>query len=72
MSEPESRYYYSQRLKLHYVVWGDEGKPPLMLIHGGRDHCRNWDAVFAVLCVFQLRCLHLPYNWSNDEFCDIG
>ncbi len=45
MSEPESRYYYSQRMKLHYAVWGDEGKPPLMLIHGGRDHCRNWDRV---------------------------
>ncbi len=29
MSQPESRYYYSQRLKLHYVVWGDEGKPHL-------------------------------------------
>ncbi len=49
MSEPESRYYHSQRLKLHYAVWGDEGKPPLMLIHGGRDHCRNWDRVALAL-----------------------
>ncbi len=49
MSEPESRYYYSQRLKLHFAVWGDEGKPPLILIHGGRDHCRNWDRVALAL-----------------------
>ncbi len=49
MSQPESRYYDSQRLKLHYVVWGDEGKPPVILIHGGRDHCRNWDAVSLAL-----------------------
>ncbi len=49
MSEPESRYYYSQRLKLHYAVWGNEGKSPLMLIHGGRDHCRNWDRVALAL-----------------------
>jgi pimeloyl-ACP methyl ester carboxylesterase len=49
MSEPESRYYYSQRLKLHYAVWGDGGKPPLMLIHGGRDHCRSWDRVALAL-----------------------
>ncbi len=49
MSEPESRYYYSQRLKLHYAVWGDQGKPPLMLIHGGRDHCRNWDPAALAL-----------------------
>ena len=47
--EPESRYYQSQRLRLHYVVWGDERKPALMLIHGGRDHARNWDAVADAL-----------------------
>ena len=44
--EPESRYYYSQRLKLHYVVWGaDDEKCPLLLIHGNRDHARTWDDV---------------------------
>jgi len=47
--EPERCFYQSQRLRLHYVVWGDGGKPPLLLIHGGRDHCRNWDAVAAGL-----------------------
>jgi pimeloyl-ACP methyl ester carboxylesterase len=49
MSQPQSRYYASQRLKLHYIVWGDGDKPPLMLVHGGRDHCRNWDAVALAL-----------------------
>jgi pimeloyl-ACP methyl ester carboxylesterase len=44
--EPESRYYHSQRLKLHYVVWGEDNtRPPLLLIHGNRDHARNWDNV---------------------------
>jgi pimeloyl-ACP methyl ester carboxylesterase len=44
--EPESRYYHSQRLKLHYVVWSeDDAKPPLLLIHGNRDHAHNWDGV---------------------------
>jgi len=43
--EPQSFYYESQRLKLHYNVWGDPAKPPLMLIHGGQDHSRNWDFV---------------------------
>ncbi|MEX2236788.1 MAG: alpha/beta hydrolase [Dehalococcoidia bacterium] len=43
--EPESRYYESQRLKLHYVVWGDEARPPILLVHGMRDHARNWDLV---------------------------
>lgn len=42
---PTSHYFYSQRLKLHYVDWGNADKPPLLLIHGGRDHARNWDWV---------------------------
>lgn len=45
MIGPTSHYFYSQRLKLHYVDWGNHDKPPLLLIHGGRDHCRNWDWV---------------------------
>ena len=43
--QPLSRYYWSQRLKLHYVVWGDEANPPLLVIHGNRDHARTWDQV---------------------------
>jgi hypothetical protein len=27
---PTSRYFFSQRLKLHYVDWGSAGKPPLL------------------------------------------
>ncbi|TNE57138.1 MAG: alpha/beta hydrolase [Alphaproteobacteria bacterium] len=46
---PTSHIYFSQRLRLHYVDWGNEGKPPLLLIHGGRDHCRNWDWVAEAL-----------------------
>ena len=42
---PTSHIYYSQRLRLHYADWGNEAAPPLLLIHGGRDHCRNWDWV---------------------------
>jgi pimeloyl-ACP methyl ester carboxylesterase len=43
--EPEDCYFESSRLKLHYVAWGDESKPPLLLVHGGRDHARSWDFV---------------------------
>ena len=42
---PTSNSYISQRTKLHYVDWGNSEAPPLLLIHGGRDHCRNWDWV---------------------------
>jgi pimeloyl-ACP methyl ester carboxylesterase len=46
---PTSHNYYSQRLKLHYVDWGNTSAPPLLLIHGGRDHARNWDWVSLAL-----------------------
>lgn len=42
---PTSHVYFSQRLRLHYVDWGNEGAPPLVLVHGGRDHARSWDWV---------------------------
>ncbi|MCZ4297323.1 alpha/beta fold hydrolase [Henriciella marina] len=40
---PTSHTYFSQRLKLHYADWGNDDAPPLLLVHGGRDHCRSWD-----------------------------
>ena len=42
---PTSHTYFSQRLRLHYTDWGNPDAPPMILIHGGRDHCRNWDWV---------------------------
>jgi pimeloyl-ACP methyl ester carboxylesterase len=46
---PASRVYFSERLRLHYADWGNPDAPPLILLHGGRDHCRNWDWVAAEL-----------------------
>ena len=46
---PVSHTYFSQRLKLHYADWGNEDAPPLLLVHGGRDHCRSWDWVAGEL-----------------------
>jgi pimeloyl-ACP methyl ester carboxylesterase len=43
--EPISQFYHSHRLKLHFWDWGDNGKPNLILIHGGMDHARSWDRI---------------------------
>ena len=43
--EPVSHYYYSDRLKLQFWDWGEDSLPPLLLVHGGLDHARNWDWV---------------------------
>ena len=43
--EPVSHFFYSHRLKLQFWDWGTDGKPALILVHGGLDHARNWDWV---------------------------
>lgn len=68
---PTSHSFYSQRMRLHYVDWGNPDAPPLILQHGGRDHCRSWDWVAQELQndwhVFapDLRG-HGDSEWSND------
>jgi pimeloyl-ACP methyl ester carboxylesterase len=49
LAGPTSGSFISQRLRMHYVDWGNRDAPPLVLVHGGRDHCRNWDWVAADL-----------------------
>jgi pimeloyl-ACP methyl ester carboxylesterase len=49
LPHPISRFFFSQHLRLHYVDWGNQDAPPLLLVHGGQDHCRNWDWVAADL-----------------------
>jgi len=49
MSDPESRFYVAQGLRLHYTDWGNAQAPPLILVHGGRDHGRSWDHLARAL-----------------------
>lgn len=74
---PASIFFASQRLKLHYVDWGNPEAPPLLMIHGGRDHCRNWDALaqrlradWHVLAV-DLRG-HGDSQWASDGNYDMA
>ncbi len=47
--EPVSHFFYSDRLKLQFWDWGTDGKPALILVHGGLDHARMWDWVARAL-----------------------
>lgn len=40
---PQSRFYHSRGLRLHYLDWGNIGAPLLILLHGGLEHARVWD-----------------------------
>ncbi len=46
---PEQHFYDSQRLCLAYWAWGDPANPPLICLHGGRDHSRSWDRIANAL-----------------------
>ena len=46
---PQSRYFQSQGLKLHFTDWGNVSAPALLLVHGGLDHSRNWDYLAQAL-----------------------
>ncbi|MEE8369601.1 MAG: alpha/beta hydrolase [Dehalococcoidia bacterium] len=41
--EPEDRYVAGDGLRLHYLDWGGEGKPWLLLLHGGSQTAHTWD-----------------------------
>ena len=35
---PTSHSYFSERLRLHYLDWGNPDKPTMLLLHGVQDH----------------------------------
>lgn len=47
--EPISHFFYSDRLKLQFWDYGSDGKPSIVLVHGGLDHARSWDWVARFL-----------------------
>ncbi|MEX2158671.1 MAG: alpha/beta hydrolase [Dehalococcoidia bacterium] len=36
-------------LRVHYLDWGDEGRPPLLLMHGGMQTAHSWDLIAVAL-----------------------
>ncbi|GMN14056.1 alpha/beta fold hydrolase [Altererythrobacter sp. MTPC7] len=74
---PTSQSFISQRTRLHYADWGNPDAPPLILLHGGRDHCRSWDWTaeklrrdWHVICP-DLRG-HGDSEWTNTGVYHVG
>ena len=42
---PTSHSFYSQRLRLQFVEWGNPQAQTIVFVHGVRDHSRTWDDV---------------------------
>lgn len=77
MQQPTSNVFVSQRTRLHYADWGNADAPLLLLVHGGRDHCRSWDWTARALrddwhvVAPDLRG-HGDSGWSQDGNYDIS
>ena len=42
---PEDGFIDALGMRLHYLDWGNRGAPPLVLVHGTRDHAHSWDFI---------------------------
>jgi len=50
MHEPASQFISLNGRRHHIAAWGDAANPVLLLVHGMRDHARNWDWVAQKFC----------------------
>ena len=48
--KPQSKTVSANGHTLHYLDWGNVGKPVALLVHGLRGHAHSWDDVSAALC----------------------
>ena len=69
--EPTQHFFESQRLRLSYWTWGDPEAPPLLFVHGGRDHARSWDRLASAFC-HDFRVVALDLRGHGDSEWAIG
>lgn len=48
--QPKDKTVTVNGLTLHYLDWGAEGSPVMVLLHGLRGHAHSWDDVSASMC----------------------
>ena len=59
-------------VRLHYVDWGGERLPPMVLLHGMRDSARSWD-IFSESMKGDFRVLALDSRGHGDrDWADSG
>lgn len=63
---PEDRDVKVGNLRLHYLDWGNEDRPPLVFLHGGALTAHTWDVVCLALRD-QYHCLALDQRGHGDS-----
>ena len=68
---PESKFVAVNGLNFHYLEWGDQAKPTIILLHGFAQQAHSWDFVALSFCdryrviVLDQRG-HGDSSWSKD------
>ena len=70
--KPKDRFLKVNRLRLHYLDWGNDGYQPMLLLHGFMGHAHVWDDFslsfktnYHVIALDQRG--HGESQWSKDE-----
>lgn len=50
-NEPEDKQVKVNGLNLHYLEWGDPGKPTILMLHGIQQQAHSWDFISLPLSV---------------------
>ena len=50
IAKPQSKFTEVQGIKLHYLEWGERGKPDLLLVHGWTSFAWSWSTVAEYFC----------------------
>lgn len=62
----EDRFVEVEGCPIHYLVWGDEGKPGLLLVHGGGAHA-HWWAFLAPFFTDNYRVAAIDLSGAGDS-----
>jgi pimeloyl-ACP methyl ester carboxylesterase len=68
---PQDNYLDADGLRLHYLDWGHDPAPPMLLLHGFSGHAHTWDSFARAMCgEFHVLALdqrgHGDSAWAND------
>ena len=72
---PEDRWVTLHGIRFHYLDWGNDEKPPLVLLHGGSLTAHTWDmAALLLQPYYHLIALdqrgHGDTDWTPDDQLD--
>ena len=68
--EPEQRTIQVEGCDINLLVWGDPGKPGIVLIHGGAAHARWWAPIAPLIGDYRVVALDLSGHGDSGRRSD--